>query len=78
MSTNFLFPAESFIFHKKTGGTYEILITPDVGRLEATNTPAYAYRCIVSKLVWFRERAEMEDGRFEALVTESAPIPHRN
>jgi len=71
MPINFLFPRNSFIYHKKSGGTYEVVITPDVGRLEATNTPAYGYRCIINNLVWFRERAEVEDGRFEALPAEA-------
>jgi len=60
-----LFPFESLIRHKKTGGVYEVRITPDVGRLEATNTPAYAYRSLDSGLVWFRSQEEIEDGRFE-------------
>ena len=45
----------------------------EIGRLEATNTPAYSY--VEDKLngkVWNRCQEEMEDGRFE--LAEEEPV----
>lgn len=61
--TPVLFPKGARLRHRKTGGVYEVLETPDRLRIEATNTPAYLYSDGV--LQWVRPRTEMEDGRFE-------------
>lgn len=50
--------------HVKSDGVYVILIDSSACRLEATNTPAYAYRGLLAGPVWVRRADEMEDGRF--------------
>lgn len=61
---SFKFPLDSHIRHKKSGGIYQIKLTPDKGRLEATSQPAYGYESD-DGTVWLRSQTEMEDGRFE-------------
>jgi hypothetical protein len=72
--TKVLFPISTHVRHVKTGGVYEILITPDKGKLEATGEPAYSYSD--GGTVWHRRQVEMEDGRFEAHHLPSHPINH--
>ncbi len=62
---DYLFPEGRTILHKKSGGRYTVIVGPDLGRLEATNTPAYIYKSQADGLVWARAQSEMEDGRFE-------------
>ena len=52
--------------HVATGGIYRIVAPPTVVRIEATNSPAYAYRKEdeATGVVWVRPQNEMEDGRF--------------
>lgn len=68
------FEVNNIVKHVKTGGLYRIVGTPDVYRLEADNTPAYAYISIEGDLhnnpIWVRGKSEMEDGRF-ILITSS-------
>ena len=62
-----IFPQWSKVQHVATGHIYEIVISADEGRLEATDIQAYGYRAEDSDAdprVWFRTQAEMEDGRF--------------
>jgi hypothetical protein len=67
-ASTFRFAQDSQVRHRKTGGVYAILITPDVGRLESSNTPAYSYQDVQGGPVWHRCQVEMEDGRFEEVV----------
>lgn len=63
------FPAETKVRHVKTGGTYTVVMTPDMARLESTGEPAYGY-CQEedpTAPVWFRAQSIMEDGRFESV-----------
>jgi hypothetical protein len=69
----FLFPLNSHVRHKKTGGVYEIKATPEKAHLEATGKPAYFYEGEDGK-VWARDQTLMEDGRFEAILTPVAAI----
>lgn len=64
----FLYPIETPVRHKKTGGLYEIMVAPDKGRLEATGEPAYFYRSLKDGLIWARAQTTMEDGRFEPIL----------
>ena len=57
------FPLKARVLHIKTGRIYEIVGSPEEFRLEAHNAPAYAYKGD-DGLVWVRNQAEMEDGRF--------------
>lgn len=68
-----LFNLAASIRHKKTGGIYTIQITPDKGRLEATNEPAYAYQG-QDGVIWFRSQTEMEDGRFEPYLLPTSAL----
>lgn len=72
----FLFPLGTHVRHKKTGGIYSIVLTPTVGRLEATNEPAYSYTSVDGGPVWHRSQTEMEDGRFETYLIPTHPINH--
>lgn len=63
-----VFQVDQYVKHVKSGGVYVITMTPDRGRLEATNTPAYSYTSIAGGPVWHRAQTEMEDGRFEVWV----------
>lgn len=61
-----IFKAFQHVQHKG-GSVYRILDTPDKNlRLEATNETFYSYRLLdeSDKRMWFRCKAEMEDGRF--------------
>lgn len=70
----FLYPLGSHVTHKKTGGIYEIKITPDEGFIEATGEPAYSYKALNDGRIWHRTQTLMEDGRFEAIVLPVAAI----
>ena len=63
------FQTGAVVLHLKTGRRYQILMGPDVCRIEADRSPAYAYRLEDAladgdATVWVRPAAEMEDGRF--------------
>ena len=62
------FQTGDVLLHHKTGRRYEVLMGPDVCRIEADRAPAYAYRLAgagaTDPTVWVRPAAEMEDGRF--------------
>lgn len=57
------FPAGTVLTHRK-GGTYTVVITPDIGQLEETREPAYGYLSHTTGKLIFRSQAMMEDGRF--------------
>lgn len=59
--------------HKKTGGTYQLLMTATI---EATMTPAVVYAARVDGTVhrWVRPLAEFCDGRFEPVDTATVPM----
>lgn len=70
------FRRKQLVRHIRTGGVYRIVHTPQVCRLEAMNEPAYAYKLVTfdgvqmereDSMIWVRQQAEMEDGRFEAV-----------
>lgn len=61
------------LLHRKTARRYQVLLAPDVCRLEADRSPAYAYRLhgeagLADPTVWVRCASEMEDGRFEPVT----------
>ena len=67
---NMKFTEGSTVQHRK-GGSYTILFTPDVCRIEATGRPGYGYRSTGSDpTVWVRDAEEMEDGRFVEVPNE--------
>lgn len=57
------FPAGTVLTHRK-GGTYTVVITPDIGQLEETREPAYGYLSHTTGKLIFRSQVAMEDGRF--------------
>ena len=68
------FKTDDVLLHLKTGRRYLVLIGPDVCRIEADRSPAYAYRladaqAAADRTVWIRPAAEMEDGRFALCPT---------
>lgn len=78
------FRRKQLVRHLKTGGIYRIVHTPETCRLESPNKPAYAYRLVYFRddaiialdvrhaPIWVRAQEEMEDGRFEAHLAQSA------
>ncbi len=65
------FPAGTVLMHQK-GGTYVVILTPDVCTLEASRKPAYAYLCLeTTKKIHVREQEEMEDGRFIVIANNA-------
>ena len=68
-----LFQERDTVLHLKYGHKYGIIGTPRRYRIEATNTPAYAYTD--GGEVWIRPQEEMEDGRFELVRRVAAPEP---
>lgn len=58
------FKQGQIIKHLKSGGDYIVIGLPEDCRLEATNTPSYAYKSLSDGMIWFRSQDEMEDGRF--------------
>lgn len=64
-----MFQVYETVLHKKSNSVYMIICGPDKTRLEATNTPAYAYRKDDEPegIIWVRSQEEMEDGRFESI-----------
>lgn len=72
MAFTFRFAIGSTIRHKKTGGIYTVVLGPDKGRLETSDTPAYSYSGS-DGLVWHRSQEEMEDGRFELYIPSGEP-----
>ena len=57
------FHAGEVLTHRK-GGTYVVLLTPDVLVLEETREPAYGYLSEKSKKIHVRRATERHDGRF--------------
>ncbi len=57
------FNAGTVLTHRK-GGTYVVILTPDVCTLEETREPAYGYLCYSTNKIHVRRATEMEDGRF--------------
>lgn len=64
------FPAGTVLTHRK-GGTYTVVITPDIGQLEETREPAYGYLSHTTGKLIFRSQAAMEDGRFTRIEAAS-------
>ncbi len=58
--------------HKKTGGVYHIVANCII---EATDTPAVAYR--KDGPIWVRPLAEFMDGRFEQVNSHGDAMPPR-
>lgn len=64
------------VVHVKTKGQYQVIGTPGDGhRLEATGDGAYGYTSLEPAKdgepnpIWWRGQQEMEDGRFELLIS---------
>jgi len=56
---------QGIVKHIKTGGLYQIVMTPYEGRrLEYCNEPYYEY-IGGDGVKWIRCKSEMEDGRFQ-------------
>lgn len=65
-----MFPAGAVLTHQK-GGTYVVILTPDICTLEASRKPAYGYLCLdTTRKIHVREQLEMEDGRFIRIARE--------
>ena len=64
-----MFQAGSILTHRK-GGTYTVILTPDICTLEETREPAYAYLAQSTGKIHVRRQSEMEDGRFQRLEDE--------
>jgi hypothetical protein len=60
------FHAGQILTHRK-GGTYVVILTPDVCVLEETREPAYGYLALSTHKIHVRRQTEMEDGRFTAM-----------
>jgi len=63
------FDAGDVVLHLKTGRRYQVLMLPDVCRIEPDRAPAYAYRledadAARDATVGSRPATDMEDGRF--------------
>ncbi len=56
----------SILTHRK-GGTYTVILTPDICTLEETREPAYAYLAQSTGKIHVRRQSEMEDGRFSLI-----------
>lgn len=62
------------VVRHRNGTEYIIHETPDQCRIEAENTPAYAYKArwyTSDNRLWVRPQSEMEDGRF--VMTDGGP-----
>jgi hypothetical protein len=60
-----MFVIGDVVEHKKSGKLGEILGVPnDSDLLESTGNAFYIYRELGLRIRWFRDRFEMEDGRF--------------
>jgi hypothetical protein len=66
------FPPGSILTHRK-GGTYTVILTPDLCTLEETREPAYAYLAQSTGKIHVRRQSEMEDGRFRRLKEAQEP-----
>jgi hypothetical protein len=64
------FQAGNMLTHRK-GGTYTIVLTPDVCTLEETREPAYGYLSERTHKIHVRRQTEFEDGRFTLLEVEN-------
>lgn len=67
MSVKVKYPRGSIVRHRKTKRRYRVVSDPEICRIEATDTPAYAYELEENHLdqrIWIRPQSEMEDGRF--------------
>ncbi len=63
------------VLHVRSARHYQIVFGPQRCCLEAGRVPAYAYRLHVpgsggDPMVWVRNAAEMEDGRFERVLPD--------
>lgn len=61
LTGDFKYPIDSKIKHLKTNGVYTVT---GYGKLEHNAKDAYAYKSDETGVVWFRDKDEVEDGRF--------------
>jgi len=54
--------------HVKTGGLYRVVC---LANIEADLAPAYVYESLQTHDFWIRPQAEMEDGRFVVMPSET-------
>lgn len=63
-----LFAPNAQLKHVKTGGLYRVVC---LANIEANLAPAYVYESLQTHDFWIRPQAEMEDGRFAVVASET-------